>query len=82
MIYAFISFLICQLIFIYTYDFLRKIKKDTYGWVFILVAIVSAIDSAFFGAMIEGQLISLSVLVRIIYAVAIPVFLARSTAKK
>ena len=82
MIYAFLSFLICQLIFIYTYDFLRKIKKDTYGWVFILVAIVSAIDSTFFGAMIEGQLISLSVLVRIIYAVAIPVFLARSTAKK
>lgn len=82
MIYAFLSFLICQLIFIYVYDFLRKINKDTYGWIFLLTVIVSAIDSAFFGVMVEGQVISLSVLARIIYAVAIPVFLAKKSSKK
>lgn len=81
MIYSFLSFLIGQLIFIYTYDFLLKMNKNTYGWVFILVAVISAIDVAFFGAIIEGQYISLSILVRIIYAVAIPVMLAKKTEK-
>ena len=82
MIYSFLSFLICQMLFIYTYDFLRKIGKDTYGWVLILVLAVSAIDSAFFGAMIEGQYVSLSTLVRLLYVVGIPVGLAKKTEKK
>lgn len=82
MIYSFLSFLICQMIFIYTYDFLRKIGKDTYGWVLILVLVVSAIDNAFFGAMIEGQTISLSTLVRLLYVVGIPVGLAKKTENK
>ncbi len=82
MIYSFLSFLICQIIFIYTYDFLRKIGRDTYGWVLILVLIVSAIDNAFFGAVIEGQTISLSILVRLLYVVGIPVGLAKKTEKK
>lgn len=82
MIYSFLSFLICQIIFIYTYDFLRKIGRDTYGWVFILVLIVSAIDNAFFGAVIEGQTISLSMLIRLLYVVGIPVGLAKKNEKK
>ena len=82
MIYSFLSFLIGQLIFIYTYDFLRKIKKDTYAWVFILFLAVSALDNAFFGAIIEGQYISLSILVRVIYAVVVPAVLARKTERK
>ena len=82
MIYSFLSFLIGQLIFIYTYDFLRKINKDTYGWVFILFLAVSAIDNAFFGAVIEGQTISLSMLIRLLYVVGIPVGLAKKNEKK
>ena len=82
MIYSFLSFLICQIIFIYTYDFLRKIGRDTYGWVFILVLIVSAIDNAFFVAVIEGQTISLSMLIRLLYVVGIPVGLAKKNEKK
>lgn len=77
MIYTFISFLISQLIFIYTYDFLIKIKKDTYIPVFLLVLVVSAIDNAFFGTIVEGQYISLSILIRLIYTVALPVVLAK-----
>lgn len=82
MIYAFMSFLICQLIFIYVYDFLIKIKKDTYLPVFILLAVVSMIDNAFFGAIIEGKLITISILIRIICVIAIPVVLARNSSKK
>lgn len=82
MIYSFLSFLICQLIFIYTYDFLIKMKKNTYGWVFILVLVVSAIDNAFFGAVIEGQYISVSILIRLAYTVIIPVVLAKKTVSK
>lgn len=82
MIYAFLSFLICQLIFIYTYDFLIKIKKDSYIPVLILILIVSAIDNAFFGIIIEGQYISLSILIRLIYVIALPIALARKTKKK
>ena len=77
-----LSFLIGQLIFIYTYDFLRKINKDTYGWIFILFLVVSAIDDAFFGAIVEGQYISLSILARVIYAVVVPAVLARKTERK
>ena len=62
--------------------FLRKIKKDTYAWVFILFLAVSALDNAFFGAIIEGQYISLSILVRVIYAVVVPAVLARKTERK
>ena len=79
MIYIFMSVLINQLIFIYTYDFLLKINKNTYLWVFLLVVVVSAIDNAFFGAIIEGKYVSLSILVRIIYAVVIPVVLAKKS---
>lgn len=82
MIYAFISFLICQLIFIYAYDFLIKINKDNYLPVFILLVVVSAIDNAFFGAIIEGNFITISILIRIIYVIAIPVVLAKNTSKK
>lgn len=82
MIYAFLSFLICQLIFIYTYDFLIKIKKDGYVAVFLLTLVVSVLDNAFFGIMIEGQCISLTILIRLIYAIIIPVALARKTNKK
>ena len=82
MIYSFLSFLIGQLIFIYTYDFLIKMKKDTYGWVFLLTVVVSAIDNAFFGIAIEEQYVSVSILIRIIYAVVIPVVLARKIEKK
>ena len=81
MIYSFLSFLIGQLIFIYTYDFLRKIGKDTYGWVFILFLVISAIDDAFFGAIIEGQYVSVSILIRVIYAVVVPSVLAKKTIK-
>lgn len=83
MIYAFLSFLICQLIFIYTYDFLIKIKKDTYIPVFILALIViTFLDNAFFGILVEGQTFSLSILIRVLYAVAIPVALAKKTSSK
>ncbi len=82
MIYSFLSFLICQLIFIYTYDFLIKMKKDTYGWVFLLVLLVSAIDNAFFGVIIEGQYVSVSILIRLAYTVIIPVMLAKKAVSK
>ncbi len=82
MIYAFMSFLICQLIFIYGYDFLTKINKDTYLPVFILLLAVSAIDNTFFGAIIEGKYITISILIRLIYVIAIPVVLARNSYKK
>lgn len=82
MIYAFLSFLICQLIFIYTYDFLIKIEKDSYMLVFLLVLVISVLDNAFFGILVERQYISLSILIRLIYAVAIPVKLAKKTTKK
>ena len=82
MIYSFLSFLINQLIFIYTYDFLVKINKDTYGVVFVLMLVISAIDNAFYGAIIEGQYVSLSILVRVIYTVVIPAVLAKKTERK
>lgn len=79
MIYAFLSFLICQLIFIYGYDFLIKTKKDTYGFVFILLVLIGAIDNAFFGIIVEGQWVSISILIRLIYVVVLPVVLARNS---
>lgn len=81
MIYSFLSFLICQLFFIYTYDFLIKIKKNTYVIVFLLLAIVLGIDHAFFGSIIEEQIISLSILIRCAYAVIFPLCIARKEAK-
>ena len=77
MIYSFLSFLICQLIFIYTYDFLIKINKNTYILVFLLFAIVLGIDHAFYGLIIERQIISLSILIRCAYAVTMPLFIAK-----
>ncbi len=82
MIYSFLSFLICQLIFIYVYDFLIKTKKDTYFIVFLLLALVLGIDHAFFGTIIERQIISESILIRLAYCVIFPLFLAKKTAKK
>ena len=82
LIYSFLSFLLCQLIFIFTYDFLIKIKKDTFMRVFLLIAVVSIIDHAFFGAIIEGKYISLSILIRAIYMAVFPAILARNTGKK
>ena len=76
MICTFLSFLFSQLILIYTYDFLRKTKKDGYFAILLLIGIVSAIDNAFFGACIEGQTISLSILVRLVYVIIIPLVLA------
>ncbi len=81
MIYAFISFLICQLIFIYIYAFLIEIGKDTYMPVFLLIALISILDNAFFGILVERECISLSILIRIIYTVAIPVKLAKKQVK-
>ena len=82
MIYTFISVLFCGLLFIYAYDFLRNIKKDTYIYVFLIVLIISILDNMIFGQLIEGNIISLSILVRVLYAVLIPVFLSKNTAKK
>lgn len=81
MIYAFLSFLICELIFIYGYDFLIKINKNGYFAVLLLLLIVSAIDHAFFAVIIEGQYISLSILVRLLYVVFLPVLLAKKSEK-
>ena len=79
--YSLISFIICQIIFIYVYDFLRKTKKDTYIPVFILLVVIEAIDHAFFGPVMEGQTFSISILVRVLYAVFMPILLARKTSK-
>lgn len=81
-IYSFLSFLFCQLIFIYVYDFLRKIKKDTYIPIFLLMVLVEVVDNAFFGPLIEGQIFSVSILIRVIYALAIPVILAKKNVKQ
>ena len=81
MIYGYLSLLICQLILIYTYDFLVKKKKDTFIFVFLLLLVVSAIDNAFFGAIIEGQYISFSSLVRLIYAIVLACILTKKTQK-
>ena len=58
-----------------------KIKKDSYGWMFVLTLVVTLIDGAFFGAIIEGQYVTISTLVRIIYVVAIPAILAKNIKK-
>ena len=81
-IYSFLSFLLCQLIFIYIYDFLRRIKRDTYIPIFFLMVLVEIVDHAFFGPLIEGQTFSVSILVRVIYALVIPVVLAKKTIKQ
>ena len=43
---------------------------------------IGSVAGAFFGAIIEGQYISLSILVRVIYAVVVPAVLARKTERK
>ena len=80
-LYSLVSFIICQIIFIYVYDFLIKTKKDTYIPVFLLLAVIEVIDHAFFGPILEGQAFSISILVRVVYAVFMPVILARKTSK-
>ena len=67
MIYSFISFLICQLIFIYVFDFLIKMKKDSFFPIWFLAFGVNAIDQAFFGLLLEGQYLSASVVIRALY---------------
>lgn len=81
MIYAFLSLLICGLIFIFTYDFLIKTKKDTYMPVFLLLVLVNVIDAAFFNTIIEGRCLSISVLFRIVFVIVLPVILARQSKK-
>lgn len=80
-IYSFLSFLICQLIFIYTYDFLIKMKKDSYGFVFLLMLVVSLIDNAFYGIIIENHYVSISILIRVLYMAIIPAVLANKDKK-
>ena len=80
-IYSFLSFLICQLIFIYTYDFLIKMKKDSYGFVFLLMLVVSLIDYAFYGIIIENHYVSISILIRVLYMAIIPAVLANKDKK-
>ena len=82
MIYSFLSFGFYELIFIYTYDFLVKIKKNTYMSVFILILALSILDNALFGPLIEGQEYSLSILIRLAYTVILPVFLSIKETKK
>lgn len=77
MIYTFLAVLIEQLILIYTYDFLIKIKKDTYMPLLILLFVVSLINNFLFGAFIEGYILSVSILARLIYAIILPVLIAR-----
>ena len=48
---------------------------------FVLTLVVTLIDGAFFGAIIEGQYVTISTLVRIIYVFAIPAILAKNIKK-
>ena len=82
MVYSFVSVLLCGLLFIYSYTFLRQLKIDTYIPVFLLIFVLSMLDNEFFSLMIGGSAFGLSVLVRLLYACAIPVLLARNTTKK
>lgn len=81
MIYTFLAFFLEQLILIFTYDFLVKIKKDTFMSMFLLLLFVSAINNIFFGAFIEGYCLSLSILPRLAYVVILPAVLARNDKK-
>lgn len=81
MIYGYLSLIICQLILIYVYDFLVKKKKDTFIFVFLLLLMVNAIDNAFFGAIIEGQYISFSSAIRLIYAIVLAGILTKKIGK-
>lgn len=76
MISTFISFLTNQLIIIVIYEFLSTTKQNTYLPIFILILVVSIIDNVIFGNLIEGKIISLSILVRLIYVVVIPAIVA------
>lgn len=82
MFYSFISFLICQVIFICGFNFLESTNKDSYMPVFLLILIVNVIDNILFGILIEGKYISLSILPRLIYSVVLPIFLAKNTSGK
>lgn len=81
MIYSFLSFLFCQLIFIYAFNYLIAEKKYTYFRVFLIIAFVLGIDHAFFGTIIEKQIISQSILIRCVYCVILPLLLAKKTTK-
>ena len=77
-VYAFLSFVICQLIFIYTYDFLVKKNKDRYIPIFLLLLVITLIDSILFGALVEGTLSSASMFVRALYLLILPAMLTES----
>lgn len=76
-IYSFLSFLICDLIFIYVYDFLLKVKKDDYFPVFLLFLLITLVDHIFFGAFIEKNLNSSTMLIRAIYLLLLPAMLCK-----
>ena len=76
MINTFLSFLLEQIILIFGYDFLINIEKENYIPIVIVLLIVSAVGTAFFGALIEGYCISLSILPRLAYVVVLPTLLA------
>lgn len=81
MICSFLSFLICQLIFIYVFDFLIKIKKDSFFPIWFLAFGVNAIDQAFFGLLLEGKYLSLSIVIRALYILLIAMVLAKKNNK-
>lgn len=76
-VYSFLSFLICELIFVYVYDFLLKMKKDDYLPIFLLFLLITLIDNTFFGAFVEGTLNSSTMLIRAIYLLILPATLCK-----
>ncbi len=81
MICSFLSFLICQLIFIYVFDFLIKMKKDTFFPIWFLAFVVNAIDQAFFGLLLEGDYLTSSIIIRAFYILLIAMVLAKKNNK-
>ncbi len=81
MIYTFLSTLFCGAIFVLAYEFLRKMKIDTYVPMFIVIAAITLVDNEMFSLLIKENFINVSILVRLIYAVVIPVFLAKNATK-
>ena len=81
MVYTFLSTLFCGIIFVLAYEFLRKMKIDTYFPMFIVIAAITLADNEMFSLLIKENFINVSILVRLIYAVVIPVFLAKNATK-
>ncbi len=76
-IYAFLSITICGLLFVFVYDFLIKTNNDNYLTLFILILAITLIDHIFFGAFVEKDLLSSSLLVRAIYIIILPATLSK-----